>query len=220
MAEKTRAQAVYEELRARILDGRLPAGEAIRERDLAAELGVSRVPIREAMSPLELAGLVSVTPRKTAVVTTITRRDVDELYDIRAALEPLVARTAATAVAAGADPTALLAVVDAASDALDARDLRTFHVESGRVHGAIEAIAGNRLFISTMGPLNERSNRLNIANMSTDPSVRHDEHVRLAKAIGEGDAQLAGSLAHAHVEWGRRRTIATLSDVPGFIAEG
>ena len=217
MSERTLSQAVYEELRARILDGRLPAGEPIRERDLAAELQVSRVPIREALGPLELAGLISVSPRRTAVVTTVTRRDVDELYDIRSALEPLVARTAAAAIRTGEDPTPLLAVVEAAGAALDAGDLASFHLESGRVHGAIEALAGNRLFITTMGPLNERSNRLNVANAKSEPDIRHDEHVRLVDAVATGNVRLAESAAHSHVEWGRRRTLATLSSVPGFV---
>lgn len=213
---KTMSQSVYEELRHRILDGRLPAGEPIRERDLAAELAVSRVPIREALPWLELAGLVTVRPRSTAVVTIITRRDVDELYDIRSALEPLVARTAAEAVSRGADSSALTAVVDAATAALAAGDLEAFHSESGRIHGAIEAIAGNRLLVTTMQPLDERSNRLNIANIRSEPEVRHDEHVRLSEAVSAGDAALASSIAYAHVEWGRRRTIATLAEVPGF----
>jgi len=216
---KTMSQSVYEELRRRILDGRLPAGEPIRERDLAAELAVSRVPIREALPWLELAGLVTVRPRSSAVVTVVTRRDVDELYDIRSALEPLIARTAAEAVARGADASALVAVVTDAGAALADGDLARFHSESGRIHGAIEAIAGNRLLISTMGPLDERSNRLNIANIQAEPGVRHDEHVRLAQAVAAGDVRLASSVAHAHVEWGRQRTIATLADVPGFWAE-
>ncbi|WP_236720398.1 FCD domain-containing protein [Rathayibacter sp. VKM Ac-2630] len=110
-------------------------------------------------------------------------------------------------------------VVTDASTALAEGDLARFHSESGRIHGAIEAIAGNRLLISTMGPLDERSNRLNIANIQAEPGVRHDEHVRLAEVVAAGDAGLASSVAHAHVEWGRRRTIATLADVPGFSAE-
>jgi DNA-binding GntR family transcriptional regulator len=220
MSEKTLSRSVYEELRARILDGRLPAGEPIRERDLAAELSVSRVPIREALPWLELAGLVSLSPRRTAVVTRVTRRDVDELYDIRSALEPLVAGKAAAAVAAGGDVSPLTSVIAAAADALAAGDLQLFHVESGRVHGAIEALSGNRLFVSTMGPLNERSNRLNVANIPTDPHIRHDEHARLAAAIAAGDIRLSESIAHAHVEWGRRRTIGVLAGVPGFADEG
>lgn len=213
---KMLSRFVYDEIRARILDGRLVAGEPVRERELATELAVSRVPIREAMPWLELSGLVVLSPRRPAVVTTITRRDVDELYDIRSALEPLVARRAAAQVAGGADPTALTTIVAEAASALVRDDLLAVHRANGRIHGAIESLADNRLFVSTMGPLNERSNRLNVANIHSDPTRRHTEHVALAEAITHGDTELASSIAHAHVEWGRARTIETLAQVPGF----
>lgn len=214
------SRRVFDEIRARILDGRIPAGEPLRERDLGSELDVSRVPIREALPMLEAAGLVTLSPRRPAVVTMVTRSGVDELYDIRSALEPLVARMAASAVLAGADASPLVDAVNRAGAALDAGDLMSFHVASGGVHAGIEALADNKLFVVIMEPLRERSNRLNVANIERDPSKRHGEHVALVDAIAEGDAELAGAVAYSHVEWGRRRTFETLSSVPGFDPAG
>lgn len=215
-AQANLSRRVFDEIRARILDGRIPAGEPLRERDLSAELDVSRVPIREALPMLEAAGLVTLSPRRPAVVTMVTRSGVDELYDIRSALEPLVARKAAAAVSAGADPSSLVGAVSRAGEALAAGNLELFHHASGGVHSGIEALSDNKLFVVIMEPLRERSNRLNVANIERDPSKRHGEHVSLVNAIAEGNIELAAAVAYSHVEWGRQRTFETLSSVPGF----
>ncbi|MFZ3393144.1 GntR family transcriptional regulator [Rhodococcus sp. 7Tela_A2] len=207
---------VFEEIRDRINDGRLAAGESLSERDLGAELQVSRVPIREALPMLEAAGLVSLSPRRPAVVTRVSRSGVNQLYDIRSALEPLAARRAAAAVASGKSPERLSAALRAAAGALASGALGDFHTQSGAVHAEIEQLCENDLLGVLMDPLRERSTRLNVANIHQDPQARHAEHVSLVEAIVQGDIELASSLAHAHVEWGRRRTFETLSSVPGF----
>lgn len=208
---------VYDELRARIIDGRLAAGEPLRERDLAEELNVSRVPIREALPALEHAGFVRVVPRRSAVVTHITVTDVDELYDLRAVLEPLAAKGAAAAVAAGASPAPLETAVEASRGALETQDYAAFSRHNTEFHRGIEALAGNALYVTTMEPLHERSDRLNVATLRSEPSARHAEHVQLCAAIAAGRAEVAAALAFTHVELGRHRTLETLAHVPGFV---
>lgn len=210
------SRSVFDAIRTRILDGRLRPGETLSERNLGTELQVSRVPIREALPLLEAAGLVTLSPRRPAVVTGVTRSSVDELYDIRSALEPLVARRAASAVSAGADSSSLVDAVSRAGAALERGDLLEFHHASSGVHSGIEELSANRLFPVIMEPLRERSNRLNMANLERDPSLRHGEHVSLVDAIAKGDSELAAAVAFAHVEWGRARTFETLAQVPGY----
>lgn len=207
---------VFDQVRELILDGTLPAGAPLRERELSAELEVSRVPIREALPMLAAAGLVTLAPRRPAVVTTVTKSGVNELYDVRSALEPLAAFTAARSVAAGGDPTELLRAVEDAGFALQRDDLEAFHIASGMVHGCIESLAQNGLLTAVMDPLRERSNRLNVANIAAHPRLRHEEHVNLADAIARGEAQLAQAVAYAHVEFGRTRVFETLGDIPGY----
>ena len=211
---------VYGELRARILDGQLEAGSVVRERELCAELDVSRVPIREALPRLEAAGLVLLQPRRPAVVTAVTRSGVDELYDIRAVLEPLAAAKAGDAVRAGADPHALIEVVDRAGAALERHDMEGFHRASGEVHAAVEGLAGGALYPAVMDPLRERSNRLNVANMAAHPAERHREHLQLVEAIVHGRPEVARAIAFTHVEFGRMRVLETLHSVPGYDPEG
>lgn len=207
---------VYREVRARIFDGRLAAGDVLRERELSADLDVSRVPIREALPALEAAGLVVLTPRKPAVVTAITRSAVEELYDIRGVLEPLAAAKAAASVRAGAEADLLERALASADAALADGDLPAFHDGSGAVHHEIESLAANGLFTTVMNPLRERSNRLNVSNISALPQVRHTEHVLLVRAIVRGDVDVARAVAFTHVEFGRTRVLETLSSLPDF----
>src|SRR5262247_3560247 len=84
---------VYEELKSAIVDLRLAPGDPLREATLADQLGVSKTPIREALTRLEQEGLVETTSFKGAVVTGYSRRDLREIYELRALLEGAAARS-------------------------------------------------------------------------------------------------------------------------------
>lgn len=88
-------EAAYAALRQAILEGRLEPGERLVERDLAATLGISRTPVREALQKLEQERLVRKTPRRGMVVAGFSTREVNEIYQIRSALEGLVTSLAA-----------------------------------------------------------------------------------------------------------------------------
>jgi DNA-binding GntR family transcriptional regulator len=84
---KSLTAAVLDDLRRRILTGEFKAGSKINESEIAAKLGTSRSPIREALRVLEREGLVSTLPRKGSYVTEISTQDVDELFELRELLE-------------------------------------------------------------------------------------------------------------------------------------
>ncbi|WP_320781998.1 GntR family transcriptional regulator, partial [Streptomyces sp. CRN 30] len=85
----------YDTLRRRIVEGELQPGQRLVERDLAAELEVSRIPLREALRLLEADGLVVLVPRRGALVAPFAPADVRHLFDVRESLEALAARLAA-----------------------------------------------------------------------------------------------------------------------------
>jgi DNA-binding GntR family transcriptional regulator len=95
-------QALVDELAAtiqsRVLSGEIPAGTRLRQESLAAEFGVSRTPVREALRKLQASGLVEVQPRRGAIVRVPSPRDVREAYEVRAELEGLAAELAATRI--------------------------------------------------------------------------------------------------------------------------
>jgi DNA-binding GntR family transcriptional regulator len=80
---------VEAKLRAAIVDGRLPIGKPLRERQIADDLELSRAPVREALRSLEKEGLVVTVPHRGTYVATYTDRDVEEIYSLRATLESL-----------------------------------------------------------------------------------------------------------------------------------
>src|SRR5437762_8309628 len=87
---------VYEELKSAIVDLRLAPGDPLREATLADQLGVSKTPIREALTRLEQEGLVETTSFKGAVVSGYSSADLEEIYELRELLEGAAARAAAT----------------------------------------------------------------------------------------------------------------------------
>jgi DNA-binding GntR family transcriptional regulator len=89
-------QQAYMFLREQIQGGRLAGGQRIRLEDVAAELGISRMPIREAIRQLDTEGLLTIRPNRGAVVTMFSPDHLTELFEMRAVLEGLCARSAAT----------------------------------------------------------------------------------------------------------------------------
>ena len=81
------AKMAYEALRDSILAGELISGEVYNEMALAKELGISRTPVREALLELSTRGLVSFLPRRGVIVKRYTKRDVEEIFELRKAIE-------------------------------------------------------------------------------------------------------------------------------------
>ena len=98
-------QALVDELaatiQARVLSGAIATGTRLRQESLAAEFGVSRTPVREALRKLQASGLVEVLPRRGALVRRPSAREVREAYEVRAELEGLAAALAASRIRDG-----------------------------------------------------------------------------------------------------------------------
>jgi DNA-binding GntR family transcriptional regulator len=94
MPRQTVAGMTLDAIRARILRGVYPEGEPLRQDSLADELGVSRIPVREALRQLEAEGLVTVTPHRGAIVTTLSAAEVEEVFALRAEVESALLRAA------------------------------------------------------------------------------------------------------------------------------
>jgi DNA-binding GntR family transcriptional regulator len=133
-----RSDATADRLRTDILDAALAPGEALAEAAVAKRLGVSRVPVREALFTLEREGLVEFSSTGRAFVKELTERDVHELYAMRLTLEPSAARLAAPAIRR--NPQALIETVAATAKATTLRDVT--HLDLA-FHELILMAAGN-----------------------------------------------------------------------------
>ncbi len=100
IVRKTAVELVLDELRSRILSGVISPGTALRQEALAEELGVSRIPLREAIRMLSAEGLVDVLPHKGAYVSMLSLQEVQEFFELRLRLEPWLFHQAAGRTAA------------------------------------------------------------------------------------------------------------------------
>lgn len=211
-ADQSLSVKIYEALRERIIEGVIAPGERIRERELAEEFGVSRVPIREAMPRLEAEGFVKTVPRRGAVVTEMTISDVEELFTVRSSLEVLAARLAAQACASGAASVELFGRLAAAEEALEEGDDRAIAAANSALHEEILQLSGNSLLITLMGPINGRVRRLFRLEAERDQQVLCAEHKEMCHAIADGNVEWAGALAYAHVEHSRADSLKLIKD--------
>jgi DNA-binding GntR family transcriptional regulator len=203
------SRVAYEEIRDRIIDGRISEDARLRERELAEMVGVSRVPVREAIPLLEAAGYLTSLGRRGLIVAPLSIQGTNDVYDLRASLESLAARRAAErATAAGS--ARVRKTLDAAFARLEEGDLIGFTAANSDFHLAIEALAANEMLSDMMVLVRERNLRLNRVGIGDSPRERHREHTDIADAIFDGNAELASALAFAHVEHVRRRTLASL----------
>ena len=87
ISRQTLATMTVDSLRESILRGRYPEGQPLRQDAIAEQLGVSRIPVREALRQLESEGLVTFSPHKGAVVSTLSVGEIEELFELRAIIE-------------------------------------------------------------------------------------------------------------------------------------
>ena len=206
-AEPLVAQA-YAELKRRILDHEYPAGHQATEPDVAADLGMSRTPVREALIRLAQEGLVEVVPRRGMRVVPLSPADMQEIYEVLTALE---SEAAGLAARPRPDPRrfdALATAVDDMAVALKDRDLLAWAAADERFHRALLDLSGNRRLIAlavTMWDQVHRS-RLATVRLRPLPSRSNTEHRALLAALRRGDAERAHDLHRRH----RRRTARML----------
>ncbi|MEU9736187.1 GntR family transcriptional regulator [Streptomyces sp. NPDC048002] len=204
-------QRAYDSLRRRIVEAELQPGERLVERDLAAELEVSRIPLREALRLLEADGLVLLVPHKGALVAPFTPADVRDLFDVRESLESLAARLAAErADRSGLDR--LAARLDGARAATRAADRDAIAAANAGFHTDIVDLADNPLLSGMMGPLEARTHWLFRLTAQRDPAQQCTEHEQLYEAIAARDADRAAALAHHHIAAGRAVSVALAAE--------
>jgi DNA-binding GntR family transcriptional regulator len=193
-------QRVARVLRDQIVVGERAPGSKLVERDLADELGVSRVPVREALRLLVAEGLVTPRPRTWAVVRTFTDEDVGQLLDVRAALEGLAARRAAER----RDPGHVGALADALAredDAAGRGDAPAARRAAADFHEALLAAAGNTVLDEVTAVTASRARWL--LGRHEDLAQMAGEHRLLLDAIRAGDVEGAGQAVAAHLRTSR-----------------
>ncbi len=202
-----RALRVADALRERMLDGGLADGEKINEARLAAELGVSRTPLRTALHALAAEGLLDYAPNRGFTVRDFSAELIDEAFEIRAALEGLACRFAARhGLSAQARLAAEAALAEGEAVVETGRcgpaELERYRAANVAFHEAILAAAGNRQLADTLRLVLNRpgaSLRRIVGFTPAEIRRRVDDHRRILDAIVTQDPWRAELLMREHV---------------------
>nr|WP_312866553.1 GntR family transcriptional regulator [Streptomyces boluensis] len=201
-------------VRARIHSGTYAQGTRLRERELSETLGVSRIPVREALVRLAAEGLVVLSPRRGATVRRLTLRDVDELFDLRLSLEVFAARRAAELSARGRSWPALQLIMDQAEAATRRDCAADIAAANTAFHAELITMTGNRLLQASLQPsLGLMHWLFRLTSTDSGPRLHCEEHKNLCYAVYAGRPQLAEALAYAHIDARREVTLQRLSAV-------
>ncbi len=194
---------VRAELRRRIINGDYPPGERLREERLASDFGVSRNPVREALALIEAEGFVRVEPRRGAVVAHPDEQSLEELFGVRASLEPLAARLAAARIG-DSELVDLRGILDASREATEANDFVRLAELNSRFHLRIAEISGNRWLGVFATSVHHHVQW--VFRQGADRRATHSwtEHVRLLSALEARDPDAAERAAASHVDAARR----------------
>ncbi len=208
---KTVTGMALEVLRERILRGEYREGEQLRQDALAESLGVSRIPVREALRQLEAEGLVTFNPHYGAVVSSLSLEDIEELCQLRALLESELIRIAIPNLTEE-DHERADAILDAYEAAFERRDIAEWGALNWRFHSTLLWAANRPLTLSVLSTLHNQSDRY----MRMQLALTHGEdtavgeHRAIAAAARAGEADQAAGLLREHVMGAGRRLIEFL----------
>jgi len=207
-AEKTTARALAAALRQGLSEGRWLPGAALRQADLAAEYGVSRIPVREALSLLQAEGLVVIEPNRGAFVASHTAAELEEIFDLRALLETETLR-----LALPRHNPASLRKLEAIQRELDfATEPADWLRLDREFHDALYAPSARPRNLDLIAGLRRSVERFYAARLSPDARRVgwNDEHQHLIEAVRRNDAAAATALLHQHLRETRRLALAAL----------
>lgn len=201
LKRQTVTEAVAEAIRERILAGAYAEGENLRQDALATELGVSRIPIREAFRQLEAEGLVTLHAHRGAVVSSLSLDEIAELFDLRALLEPDLLGRAIPRMTE-ADLAAADRILEGYEQSLAGTDVHAWGEMNSEFHLTLYRPAGRGRSLALVQSLlgnTDRYTRLQLVLTSGVERAR-SEHAQLLKLCRERRALEAGDLLRRHVQ--------------------
>lgn len=201
LQHKTMSAATADELRRRILRGELAAGFQLRQDALADELGVSRIPIREALVQLEAEGLVRIVPHRGAVVSELSVEEIEELFELRALVEPRLLKRSAPHLSPE-DYDALRAILGEYSTELRAEHVGRWGELNTRFHMLLYRHAERPRSLALVAQLLQECDRHTRMQLALTGGMERAEaeHAEIVRLCAEGKVGDACVLLRAHIE--------------------
>lgn len=203
---ETLTDRVYRQIKEKILTQHIPLGAKIRDEDLAVQLGVSRTPVREAIRNLIRDGLVEVVPRSQTRVRHLTEDDIEELFELRIALETLAARKAAERMPR-AQVRHLRRMQEAAEVGLKKGRVEPALEFDQAMHRTILEASGNRRLQEMMMTINDYVTLFRSIGART-PSHRGFtfRHREIVRALEREDGEAASRALAEHIMMAKEQT--------------
>ncbi len=197
LVRKTAVELVADEIRNRILSGKMAPGSQLRQEALAEELGVSRIPLREAFRLLSTEGLVELQPHRGSFVSMLSTADVEEVFEVRLQLEPwlLYEATSKITEAALAEAEQLVRDMDKADPADWGRLNWQLHETLYRAAEKPTALA----MVKSLHDKSERYFRFQIVNAPIR-KLAHDEHLQMISLCRQRRPRQASDALEQHIK--------------------
>jgi DNA-binding GntR family transcriptional regulator len=191
-------RSTYERLRDMILNGELPTGAPLQEKRLADRLGVSRTPVREAITRLASDGLVMRTGGLTPFVRRMSVDDFIEILHVRRLLE----EDAAGRAAAFPGDAELGVLRERFADFLagPAPDAARHMAADDALHNRLAHLAGSRLLMSLIADLRAKTRIFDTGRVPERLRPGAEEHIAIIEAVLDGDAEAARRAMRAHID--------------------
>lgn len=202
------ADQVFERLETDILSGKYAPGEILTENKLVAELGTSRTPIREAVKRLEQEHIVEIT-QKGIYVLGVTRKDVEDIFDIRLQIEGLAAARAAESIT-DAQLTELREALELQEFYVSKHDPDHIKYQDSRFHELIYKFSGSTIIYDTLLPLHKKTQKFRKASVQNKGRAMDstDEHRAIYEAIAAHDKKRAAEMIIKHVTKAKESILA------------
>lgn len=192
---------VFNTLRQAILTGELKPGERLMEIHLADRLGVSRTPIREAIRKLELEGLVTMVPRKGAEVAQITEKSMNDVLEVRRAMDALCVELACDRIGEQ-ELERLKRACDDFAKAVETKDVKQIAQADVALHDIIVQATGNQRLIQLVNNLSEQMYRYRFEYIKDFRQHEKlvEEHRIIYESIVRKDKETASQAAKMHID--------------------
>jgi len=196
---QTLREQIVSSLRESIIKGELNPGQKLTEPELAEKLGISRTPIREAFRQLESEGFLTVIPRRGAVVSRITRKEIDDFYELKSLLEGYAARIGAEKVTEkGIEK--LRKINEQLSVMAEKGDVGAFFHKNDEFHSTFISFCGNETLQEFRGHLMQKFMRFRLGALSVPGRLMESvqQHEAIIGALAKKDGRHAEALVLEH----------------------
>ena len=199
-ASVTHADRAFFYVRDSILMGTLSPNQRIHQSDLAQKLGMSLVPIREALRKLEAEGFVRILPRRGVYVSPISRGEMEDVYAIRLVLEPIATKESVLRIT-DQEVEMLAELISRMEVALHSRDYSELLELNQRFHFAIYGASGRNYLCSLISHLWENSARYRTSYIQIPERANqaHEEHKEILMAVQERSVERAVQAVHNNI---------------------